>query len=99
MHITLSPIRMDAELVVAREGAALILNGEAVDLAGYDAAAAPNPWIVGQPEKVAGTWQVTLLLPHGPIPWPVPEEAAAVTHPDLIAIGEDGPLLLPGVAE
>ncbi len=65
MIVTLSPMRMDQTLTAARTGSVLVLNGTPVDLSGYDMAAAPNPWIVGEPFEEAGVWQVTLILPHG----------------------------------
>lgn len=90
MIIMLTPIRMDAGLSAARAGDALILNGEAVDLAAYDPEAGPNPWIVGRPERIEGTWRVTLILPHGP---DAPEEAL---WPAPLVLAGDGPLPLPG---
>lgn len=91
MHIALSPIRMDQPLTVARAGSVLTLNGEATDLAAYTAdPEAPHPWIVGQPVLEAGTWHVTLLLPHGA---DAPDE---VRFPAPIMLTGDGPVALPG---
>ena len=89
MHITLSPVRMDQTLTVARTGTGLFLNGTPVDLPSYDMEAAPSPWIVGQPFEEAGVWHVTLILPHGA---DAPEETRFA--PPLLLAG-DGPVALP----
>lgn len=95
MKITLSPQRRDDALTVYRTGDVLTINGEAIDLATYDAQTAPCAWIVGEPLKGPEGWSVTLLLPHGPIPWPAPAEALAVTEPAPIVLTQDGPVALP----
>ena len=88
-HITLSPQRGEAALAVSAEGAALVLNGTAVDLAVYDAEAAPSPWIVGQPRLAEGVWQVALILPHG---GDAPPETL---FPAPVTVAADGPVALP----
>ena len=65
MQITFSPQVREGALALEVSGSVLTVNGVAVDLASYDAAA-PNDWIVGQPVQTEdGTWQVTVLLPIG----------------------------------
>lgn len=88
MHLTLSPIRMDAPLTLSAEGATLICNGQPIDLASYDPET-PSPWIVGQPELREGVWHVTLILPHGP---DAPQETL---FPEPILLEGDGPVPLP----
>ena len=89
MLVTLLPVRMEQSLTASREGSVLVLNDAAVDLASYDAAAAPNSWIVGQPFEEAGLWHVSLILPHG-------GEAPDVTRfPAPLLLTGNGPLDLP----
>ena len=96
MKITLSPIRFDSELSLARAVSALIINGEVVDLAGYDAETAPHPSIIGQPELVDGEWHVTVLMPYGPPPADIsPEALLAVTFPEPVVQAGDGSIHLP----
>lgn len=90
MRIVFSPMRADAGLTVVRTGDILVINGAEVDLATYDAAAAPDPWIAGQPVQEGGVWQVTLILPHGP------DAPEAVRYPAPITVTGDGPVPLPG---
>ena len=81
------------KLTAAREagpGGIVVINGAEVDLATYDAAAAPDPWIAGQPVQEGGVWQVTLILPHGP------DAPEAVRYPAPITVTGDGPVTLPG---
>ncbi len=89
MIVTLSPMRMDQTLTAARSGSVLVLNGTPVDLAGYDMAAAPNPWIVGEPFEAAGVWHVTLILPHGS------EAPEGARFPAPLTLAADGPVDLP----
>lgn len=93
MIITLSPVRMDQTLTVARTGSALVLNGTTADLPSYDMEAAPNPWIVGQPFQEAGVWHVTLILPHGAV---APEETR---FPLTIIMEADGAISLPAYSD
>ena len=89
MLITLLPVRMDQPLTASREGSVLVLNGTAVDLTGYDAATAPNPWITGQPVEADGLWHLSLILPHG---GDAPDETR---FPAALALAGDGPVNLP----
>lgn len=97
MQITLTPVRRDDSLTVLRAGDTLVLNGLALDLAAYDAEAAPCDWIVGQPLRLAGTWQVTLILPHGPVDDPGQPGAQAVLFPAPLSLAGDGPVVLPAL--
>lgn len=89
MQITFSPQVRSEILALDVAGSVLTLNGVAVDLALYDAGAAPNDGIVGQPVQTEdGTWQVTVLLPIGAgaseaarFPEAVTVEAGAVPVP------------------
>ena len=92
MIITFSPIRMEGSLTASRSGSTLVLNGTPVDLASYDAGAEPCPWIVGQPVRDGGVWQVNLILPHG---GDAPE---ATLFPRPLIREADGPLALPSYA-
>ena len=100
-HLTLTPIRMEGLLAVAVTGDTLILNGEALDFAALpEGALLPReavdcPWLASDVTRTGGAIHLTLLLPHGAIPWPAPPEAQAVTHPDPIITGADGPVDLP----
>jgi len=90
MQITLTPQLRWQALVLERVGSVLTCNGVATDLAAYTATPeAPHDWIVGQPEQVAGVWQVTLILPHGA------DAGEATRFPDPITVTADGPVSLP----
>ncbi len=98
MIITLSPMRRDDRLELSVSGSVLILNGTAIDLASYDHAGAPNPWIASPPAQEGGEWQVTLILPVGqPQLDHDPDDPAirAVLFPSPITVTEDGPVALP----
>ncbi|WP_054303195.1 hypothetical protein [Gemmobacter sp. LW-1] len=53
-------------------------------------------WLASEVTRIDGVIHLTLLLPHGPIPWPAPPESRVVTHPEPILVTADGPILLPG---
>jgi hypothetical protein len=101
MIITLSPIRSDAALTLIRQGDTLILNGVAYDFGPLpEGAVLPREavncdWLASEVTRIDGVIHLTLLLPHGPIPWPAPPEARVVTHPEPIFVTADGPILLP----
>ncbi|MBL4917992.1 hypothetical protein [Szabonella alba] len=101
MKLTFSPTRMDATLTASVAGDVLTLNGSALDFsplppgATLPCAAIGCDWIAGDVTRdEAGVLSVPLILPHGPIPWPAPPEAQAVTHPEPMEVG-DGPVALP----
>lgn len=101
MHITLSPVRSDAVLSVSRAGDVLTINGAVYDFGPLaEGAVLPREavdcdWITSDVTRSGGQIVLTLLLPHGPIPWPAPPEAAVVTHPAPLILTEDGPVILP----
>jgi len=101
MKITLSPIRSDATLTLHRKGCVLTVNGEAFDFSGLpEGATLPRSavscdWLASDVERVAGILQLTLLLPHGPIPDPAPKAARAVTNPEPIIVTKNGRIALP----
>lgn len=101
MQITLSPQRRDDTLELARSGDVLTINGAPLDLSGIPegatlpAAAIDCEWIAGPISRTDGELQLSMILPHGPIPHPAPPEAAAITHPAPITISADGPIILP----
>lgn len=95
MHITLSPVRMDATLTASRADDVLTLNGEAFDFAPLpDGATLPaeaiaSEWIAGDVSRIDGVVHLTLRLPHGPNP------SHAVAFPEPINVTGDGPIVLP----
>ena len=88
-HITLSPQRRDDRLHLEKQGTALVINGEVVDLATYDASNSVNGWIVGHPEATENGWAVTVILPHGP------SAPRATRFPAPIVASVDGPIEIP----
>ncbi len=100
MQITFSPVRSDDTLDVHRTGDILNINGEVFDFSALpDGATLPvdaiaSDWFAAPVERTGGILCVTLRLPHGPIPWPAPPEARAVTHPAPITLSGDGPVAL-----
>lgn len=89
MQITLVPQRRDDSLTLHRAGNVLTINGQDIDLATYDAEAAPCDWIVGQPPLGPDGWQVTLILPHGTA---APPETL---YPAPLVLDSDGAVELP----
>lgn len=89
MQITLVPQRRDDSLTLHRAGNVLTINDRPVDLATYDADAAPCDWIVDRPTRGPEGWQVTLILPHGPM---APPETL---FPAPLVLDRDGPVDLP----
>ncbi|WP_442772679.1 hypothetical protein [Paenirhodobacter enshiensis] len=80
MQIAFSPQVREGALALEVSGSVLTVNGTAVDLASYDAGAAPNDWIVGQPMAVGDEWQVTVLLPIGA------GASAAARFPEAVSV-------------
>ena len=87
MHITLSPMRRDDTLTLHRAGDVLTVNGQELDLsalpegATLPRAAVDCDWLASDITRTGGVLHLTLILPHGPIPWPAPPEASAVLYP------------------
>lgn len=101
MIITLSPMRRDDTPVLHRTGDVLTVDG--VD---YDFGPLPEggrlpreavdcPWLASDVTREGGTIRLTLILPHGPIPWPAPPEADIVLRPAPLVLTGDGPVALP----
>ena len=100
-HITLIPQRRDETLTLGRSGDILTIDDTPYDFgplpegATLPAAAVGCPWLASDVTRTGGTIHLTLILPHGPIPFPPPPEALAVTHPAPIIVSTDGPVTLP----
>lgn len=105
MIIQLYPLRSDLPLAVIRQGDRLILNGQEVDFSDLAEGESRScgdlgcQWIVTDVTRQDGRLHLGLLLPHGPLPCPLPEAARAVTHPAPLALEGDGPVALPAYAE
>lgn len=95
MIIYLSPVRMDEELMVDREGDLLYVNGEVFDFgpllegATLPAEAISSKWFSGQVDRIGGELHLTLILPHGA---DAPEETR---FPQPVVLTDDGTLELP----
>lgn len=95
MHITFSPIRSDATLIVSKQGDALTINGIAYDFsvipegATLPASAVDCEYITGNIERIDGVLHLSLILPHGPNP------EQEVAFPAPIINPPDGVLELP----
>lgn len=101
MLITLNPQRRDDALTLHRAGDVLTINGTALDFtplpegAVLPRAAIGCDWVASDVTRAGGQLCLTLILPHGPIPWPTPPEAQAVLFPLPIEVAGDGPIDLP----
>jgi len=101
MRIDLSPTRMDATLTVHVDGDTLTLNGIPLDLSSLPEGAllpreaVASDWLASDVTRQDGEICLTLVLPHGPIPWPAPIAATAVLFPAPLHITQAGEVLLP----
>lgn len=101
MHITLTPQRRDDQLTLHRQGDTLIINGVDFDLTPLPEggvlprAAVGCDWLASDITRIDGQLHLTLILPHGLVPWPAPPEAQAVLFPAPVTVTEDGPIALP----
>lgn len=101
MKITFCPIRLDAVLTLSRKDDILIVNGEAFDFSGIpEGATLPQQavacdMLASDVERIGGALCLSLLLPHGAIPDPAPAASRAVTHPEPMTVGQNGPIALP----
>ncbi|PKP68238.1 MAG: hypothetical protein CVT83_05940 [Alphaproteobacteria bacterium HGW-Alphaproteobacteria-5] len=95
MQITLSPMRRDDRLSLARSGDVLTING--VD---FDFAAIPeggtlpreevaSDWLASDVTRLGGVLQLVLILPHGAA---APPETL---FPAPLTLTADGPVQLP----
>jgi hypothetical protein len=95
MIITLSPVRSDAPVSLARYGDVLVIDGAAFDLAPLaegallPAEAIDSPWFAGPVTRTDGRLHLTLILPHGPT------APAATRFPATLRVDHDGPVTLP----
>jgi len=101
MKISFSPFRSDSVLTLSRQGDVLTINGADLDFGPLpEGAVLPREavncdWLASEVTRIDGVIHLTLILPHGPIPWPAPPESRVVTHPEPILVTTDGPILLP----
>lgn len=101
MQISFSPFRSDSALTLSRQGDVLTIDGADLDFGPLpEGAVLPREavscdWLASEVSRIGGVIHLTLLLPHGPIPWPAPPESRVVTHPEPILVTADGPILLP----
>ena len=95
MQIILSPIRAETPLTLHRAGDVLTVNGEVFDLSGIpEGATLPREavacdWLASDITRIAGSLQMTILLPHGAN---APEETR---HPAPLVLTSNGPVTLP----
>lgn len=83
MHqITFTPMRREAPVTASIAGDTLLIDGTAFDLGGTGHC----PWLVGAPERTAGGWHLTLILPHGG------EAPHATRFPEPVLLAGDGPI-------
>lgn len=94
-QITLTPQRRDDRLVLSRQGDRLTLNGELFDFttlpegASLPRRAVACPWLTSDVTRIAGTLQLSLILPHGA------QAPEATLFPAPISLTQDGPVTLP----
>ena len=89
MHeITFTPMRMEVPASASIAGDTLTVNGTPFDLATPGAC----PWLVGQPVRAEGGWQLTLIAPHG---GNAPFEAR---FPEPVRMAGDGAIPFPPFA-
>lgn len=99
--LDLSPMRRDDALTLHRAGDVLTINGTPYDFGPLPEGgllprdAVGCDWIVSDVTRAGGVLRLTLILPHGPIPHPVPFEAVDVLFPAPIHVTADGPVALP----
>ncbi len=95
INITLSPVRVDAELSIVINGETIIVNGEAFDFspllegATLPGSAILSDWFPGDAERKNGDLSVTIRLPHGAN---APENTR---FPAPLEIKANGPVELP----
>lgn len=95
MQINLSPVRMDEQLTLDREGDVLYVNGEVFDFSQLlEGATLPwgtvlSDWFPGPVARINGELHLTIRLPHGP------DAPYSTRFPSPITVNEDGPVDLP----
>lgn len=95
MKLSLSPVRRDDTLSLARKGDALIINGETFDFAPLAEGAVLPPeaiasdWFAGPVTRSDGALHIALFLPHGP------DAPRRTLFPEVIDDPADGVVTLP----
>lgn len=95
MIITFSPVRMDEQLTLDREGDTLYVNGESFDFSPLcEGATLPigailSTWFPGEVHRIEGRLHLTVRLPHGPT---APE---STRFPLPITVDGDGSISVP----
>lgn len=95
MQINFSPVRMDEQLTLDREGDVLYVNGEVFDFSQLlEGATLPwgavlSDWFPGTVDRIDGELYLTIRLPHGPN---APE---STRFPEPIVVMEDGTIDIP----
>ena len=101
MLIHFTPMRHPGTLSLQRAGDVLTINGVAYDFGPLPEggrlprAAVACDWLASDVTRTGGQICLTLILPHGPIPWPAPPGAAVVTHPAPLILIADGSVAVP----
>ena len=104
MIISFSSQRRDDSLTLHVAGDVPTINGTAYDFGPLpEGAILPRDavnceWLASDVTRIGGRIHLTLILPHGPIPYPAPPEAAAVLFPQPIHVTSNGPIALPSWA-
>ncbi|WCO82115.1 hypothetical protein vBPpSSYP_133 [Pseudomonas phage vB_PpS_SYP] len=95
MIINLSPVRMDTDLTLVKEGNKLYVNDEVADFtqllegATLPREAIHSEWFVGDVSRVDGELVLTIRLPHGP------NAPVETRFPSPITVASDGQINLP----
>lgn len=95
MQINFSPVRMDEQLTLDREGDVLYVNGEVFDFGPLlEGATLPqdavlSDWFPGAVDRIDGELHLTIRLPHGP------NAPHSTRFPEPITVTEDGPVDIP----
>lgn len=95
MQLTLSPVRMDEQLTLDRDGDTLYVNGEAFDFsplaegATLPQGAVLSDWFPGEVSRIDGELHLTIRIPHGA------NAPHATRFPEPMTITRNGPVALP----
>lgn len=95
MNINFSPVSMDQQLTLSREGDKIYANGELFDFgpllegATLPASAIASIWFSGQVDRIEGELHLTIRLPHGA------NAPYSTRFPAPIVVTGNGPIELP----